>query len=118
MLTLLICSIGLQSNAVAVEIAAGSPAPFHGILMDIPTAQQVYTSTQKLYLLNKSYEDSIELYKKNELDYVSQVQILKADNTQLSTALVKEENSSGVIHIVYFVLGVITTGLTVYVFKK
>jgi hypothetical protein len=116
-----ICLISQNSHGASIELQAQAPAPFHGILMDIPTAQQVYANSKdhdRLYLLDKSYEDSIDLYKKNESNYNSQIDLLKKDNTQLSTALAKEQSSSGVIHVVYFVLGVVTTGLVVYVFKK
>lgn len=123
MLSILLSFLILENNTLAlvVPLNQNELAPFQGLLFDKTSADKMYTELNdydKVKLLNKSLEVSIDLYQKNEEVYKQEVQELTVQNTSLSEAVIKAKDNTTWDRILYFGLGVLTTSLIVYATKK
>ena len=125
LLTSLLFSIIGNSIALAetnvTHLTKGTPAPYTGLLFTEPHARLVANQLKdydRVKLLNKSLESSIELYKKNEELYQTQVQDLTVQNQNLVKAVKTEKSNSQFEKIIYFALGMVATGLVVYVSRQ
>ena len=73
---------------------------------------------QTLRAMTESYEKSIQLYQKNKQLEDQKYNTLIDQNDKLSIALVESRRSSDLQKILWFGLGVLTTGFAVYGAKK
>lgn len=97
------------------------PAPFTGYLLSIPKTMQIKKSLEdcdRIYFLNKSLEQSIEIYKKNETLYVNQLDVLKKQNSELDKAVQSQRHTEFWETVMYFGIGVLTTSAIVYATQR
>lgn len=119
LMKLLIC-LTVVSNASAqdaVLVEKGEAAPYRGILMTEDKAKVIYNQLadcDRCKLLNKSLEDSIELYQKNETIYLKEIVEIRDQNITLQTALDRSKSTSFWEKTLWFGLGIVTTSLIVY----
>lgn len=95
----------------------GQPAPYTGFLLSKETAQKAKDDLiegQQAKDLNISFQNSIDLYKKNESIYTEKVNILVDQNGKLIKTVHDEQSLNEWTKIGYFIGGVLVTGLSVY----
>ena len=101
----------------AVQLNKGQVAPFTGVELSFSYVQEVYKELnqgQQYRLLNKSLQDSIILYEKNEVLFKSEISELKTQNMTLDTALQKASTNSFWKDALWFLGGVLLTGGIAY----
>lgn len=112
------CSFLIVSNSAwaednALYLSKGSLAPRDGILLTVDYANQV-----RIKLLERdSFVISLDLMKKNEVIYKTEIEQLSTQNTNLVQAVKDEKTSKLIGEILYFSLGAVLSGLTVYVLR-
>lgn len=115
----LVCSFSIvSSNAFADDnalyLTKGSVAPRDGILLTVDYANQV-----RIKLLERdSFSTSLDLMKQNEIIYKTEIDQLSTENTKLVQAVKDEKESALLGKILYFSLGAVLSGLTVYAFRN
>lgn len=118
LLTILIIvnsSVGVTATALKKDQAA----PYDGVLFNNTEANSI-----KVELIEKdiykdlalSYEKSIKLYKDKDSLSEQQIRELLESNKKLSEALNEDDNRIN--NVVWFSLGVLATGLSIYAAKK
>lgn len=117
---LLIPLISLNSafaNPLAIRLNKDQISPYSGILLNEEMAKVIYDQLDdcgRIKLINKSLNDSIEIYKKNEVLYKSEVTLIRNENLTLRTALDKSNENNFWRNALYFGLGVLSTSAVVY----
>lgn len=98
-------------------LSKGDKCPYDGLLVSDAQVSKVNKELEncdKLKLINKSLNKSIELYKLNEIEYKAEISELKIQNVNLDQALEKANTNSTTRNVLYFGLGIVTTGLLFY----
>ncbi len=126
-LTILLSILILAQNSAAANVAAiplgayviykDVPAPYDGVLLSNKLAEEIFQDLHQLDLqkeANVSLLKSLSLMQENEGIYKSEITELKDQNVKLDTALVKANTNGFWNHVMYFGLGIVTTGLIVY----
>lgn len=106
------------SNSVysqdSVPIAKGTPAPFSGILLSKPKAEQIRVELierDQFKLFNQTLLENSELQNKIILNQKTQVEIVLKQNEKLIKETRTQTNTE---RMIWFGLGVISSGLAVY----
>lgn len=105
----------------AIALSKGEIAPFTGILMPLDLAKTVnnkLTDCNRIKLINQSLNDSINIYKKNEVLYKSEVTEIQVENLSLRTAVDNANKNNFWRNALYFGLGVLTTSAVVYATRQ
>lgn len=98
----------------SVSLTKGTPAPFDGVLLSNEKANQVKNDMD----LNASLTKSIDLYKTKDIYATDQINQLLDQNKKLADSLVSEQGNTRLENIVWFSLGVLATGLSIYAAKQ
>ena len=98
----------------AVPLIKGQQAPFTGILLTEEKANTVYNDLSRFKLLNESLERSIKLYEQNEQIQEKKINILLIQNDKLSTDLMTARSASNWEKVLWFGLGLVSVGLSIY----
>lgn len=118
----LISLISASSRADdVVYLTKDTPSPYTGYLFPEEKAKLIRTQLidlDELKYENASFQKSIDLYKKNEDLYSQKVNLLLDQNNKLVDTVYKEQQVSNLEKAMWFSIGVIATGLGVYVGKK
>lgn len=121
LVTLLLTFSTIGNNCYAedsvVLLEKGSTAPFKGYLFPEAKAldlRKELIELDNLRLIEKSYLNSIELYKKNETVHNLKVNTLLEQNDKLAEALAKSRERSEWENRIWFGLGILVSGLAVY----
>lgn len=104
-----------ESNVVLLE--KNSPAPFKGYLFTEEKTlkiRQDLIDINNLKILKSSYEKSIDLYEKKEDNYNNKINLLLEQNDKLSKALQTQQQYSELNKTLWFVMGVLATGVGAY----
>lgn len=102
------------SDDNALYLTKGTVAPRDGILLTVDYANEV-----RIKLLERdSLQTSVDLLNKNETIYKSEIEELSNQNDRLVQTVKDERSSNTVTEIIYFALGVVTTGVVVYAFRS
>ncbi len=105
------------ATPTAIHLNKDETTPFAGILLNEEMSKIIYDQLDdcgRLKLINKSLNDSIEIYKKNEDLYKSEVTVVRDENITLRTALDKADKNNFWRNALYFGLGVLSTSAVVY----
>lgn len=105
----------------ALPITKGQPSPVTGTVLDTEKASKIQNElidADACQKENTSYQQSIDLYKKNEVIYNNENSMLLARNVDLSKALNEAKETSDLTKILYFVGGIIVVGTAAYVGNK
>lgn len=117
-----ILSLVLISNSVladdSIAVTKGTPVPYDGVLLSNSKANELYKKLQDTTDLNTSLYKSIDLYKIKDNYSNNEIQQLLDSNQKLSSTLNQQEQSQRTQEILWFALGVLATGLSVYAVKK
>jgi hypothetical protein len=92
-------------------------APFEGFLFTAPKASELKDAVierDNYKLINLSLEKSLELEKKNSELQNQKVNVVLEQNLNLTKSLNEERSMSNWERILWFVLGVVGTGMAVY----
>lgn len=119
-LKILLSSLTIASSAQAYDVKLlekGDIAPYRGLLFTEVSSKKLQRELQecdKTQRINESLKVSIEIYKKNEGLFLSDIEKLKAQNKNLEEAVVKAKDNSWLENAAYFGLGALASGLIVY----
>ena len=125
--SIIVSNIFLFTSVVKAEdnkvvlIEKGQSAPYSGLLFPKEEANKIRVELlelQTLKLLNESYEKSFDLMQKNNDLFAKKESLLLDQNEKLSLALVESRQSSSIQKIIWFSLGILVTGISVYGAKK
>lgn len=101
----------------AIRMNKGDICPHAGILLSDEQARKIYTELENcdhIRLINDSLKKSINLYQKNEVEYKAEISELKVQNLTLLEATESAKKYTVFQSILFFGLGVVTTGLISY----
>lgn len=110
-------SSAFADNERAIHLSKNQPAPYAGVLLSYEQARTIYLELQdcdRIKLINESFKTSIDLYKKNEVEYKTEISDLKIQNEVLAVAVEKSSSNSFWRNTMYFGLGVVLTGMVSY----
>lgn len=113
-------TVKAEDNKV-VLIEKGQSAPYSGLLFPKEDANKIRVELlelQTLRLLNESYEKSFDLMQKNNDLFAKKESLLLDQNEKLSLALVESRQNNSIQKIIWFSLGILVTGISVYGAKK
>jgi hypothetical protein len=117
-LLLIFSNSAYAGNAIKVHTGDVVKPEFNdGTLLDKEQAERIkdqLIERDAFEKQNDSYEKSIELYKKNEKLYQDQNSLLLNRNIELTKAVNDSRETSDLLKIGYFVLGVAVTGAAVW----
>lgn len=125
--SIIVSNIFLFTSVVKAEdnkvvlIEKGQSAPYSGLLFPKEEANKIRVELlelQTLKLLNESYEKSFDLMQKNNDLFAKKESLLLDQNEKLSLALVESRQSNSIQKIIWFSLGILVTGISVYGAKK
>ena len=105
----------------AILISKGTPSPYDGVLLTKPQAKIIYGDLQhadQLQLLNKSLEDSIQLYQDNEVVYLKEITEVRDQNVILQSAVEAAQSNGFWTKALWFGIGFALAGLTVHAIDK
>jgi hypothetical protein len=105
----------------ALPITKGQPSPVTGTVLDTEKAKKVedqLIDADTCQKENTSYQQSIDLYKKNEVIYNQENSMLLGRNVDLSKALSEAKETSDLTKILYFVGGIAVVGIAAYAGNK
>lgn len=115
---LLIIKQAYAGSAITVRTGDVVKPEFNeGTLLDKEQANKIkdqLIERDSLEKQNNSFEKSIELYKKNEKLYQDENSLLLNRNIELTKTLNDTRQTSDLVKVGYFLLGVTVTGLAVY----
>ena len=117
LLSVLISNTNTCYSDEIIHLKAKQPAPFAGVLLSDKQAAIIYgelVDYDKVKLLNKSLNDSIDVYKKDEVIYKSEISEVTTENLSLRTAVDDANKNNFWKCALYFGLGVLTTSAVVY----
>lgn len=120
LMKLLICLTVVSNASLAQEVVLiekGTPAPYRGVLMTEDKAKVIYNQLadcDKCKLLNKSLEESIQLYQKNESLYLKEIVEVRDQNVILQSALENSKSTNFWEKALWFGFGIITTSVVVF----
>lgn len=117
LLSILITSNICFADDSVVPLKKDQPAPFDGVLFNNQKANQIKVdlNDKDIYKdLSLSYEKTIKLYKDKDDLSNQQIRELLDTNKKLSDSLGNDKLND----IVWFSLGVLATGLSIYAAKK
>lgn len=107
-----------SSNNSAVHLSKGASAPFEGILLSLPNAQNTKQHLIDLEQTNESLNKSITLYQANETLYKANNTALMTQNQTLSKDAYELQTNNFWKSTIYFLAGVAFTGLMYLGVKK
>ncbi len=103
-----------KANADSVNLTKGQPAPFNGVLLDNPTANQLF----KVKLLNESLETTLKAYQNNaDLD-AQRITLLSEQNDKLARNLQSERSMTNVERILWVSFGIVAAGVGAWAISK
>jgi len=105
----------------ALPITKGQASPVTGTVLDTEKADKIKNQlidADACTKENASYQQSVTLYKQNEVIYNSENSMLLARNVDLSKALNEAKSTSDITKILYFVGGIVVVGAGAYVGNK
>ena len=100
-----------------VHLNAKDPAPFAGVLLSDKQAKVVYGELKdydNVKLINKSLNDSIVIYKKDEVIYKNEISEVQTENLVLRNAVDDANTNNFWKNALYFGLGILTASAVVY----
>lgn len=119
LISLIIVTISLNSFSQVVSLNKDDKAPYAGLLFTKEKADELrkeLLDKDSLTAENQSLGKQIDLYKRKEDISTNQINELLDANTKLSSHI-KDQNSE-YRPLLWFVIGVATSTLTVYAIKK
>lgn len=105
----------------AVHLNQGEVAPFEGLLLSIPKAQETRTrliERDQFEAINSSLNNSINLYKANESQYQSQITTLLTQNDKLAKIDKDVSDGSTIKTVLTFLAGAAVTIGIAYAIRK
>lgn len=120
-LTIVSNSFFAHAEEGVTSITKGTPAPYDGVLLNNDKANQLRKDLLDLDTekeLNKSLQRSMDFYKIKDEYSSNQINILLEQNMKLNGALNSELNNDKYQNLLWFSLGVLATGLSVYAAQK
>lgn len=111
----------LAADPNAVKLTKGDIAPFDGVELSDSYSKEVYNemnNANKYKLLNDSLNKSISLYQANEVLYKQEISALQNENVALTSAVVKAKDNGFWKNALWFALGAVVSGFTVYASRK
>lgn len=122
-LSFLIIVLSLNSSVCygADVILKGNSAPYDGILL---TREQALDTRKELIdadtnkALVESYRKSLDLFNVREQNYNTQIDLMVDSNKKLSEQNSSLRNQADFNKYIYFGLGIIVTGISIYAAKK
>jgi hypothetical protein len=104
-----------------VHVAKGQACPFTGTLLTDKQAALIakeLTDCDKVKLINQDLQKEVGFYQQNETIYLKEISEVRAQNTSLDTALTKANQNNFWRNALWFGLGFVVSGLTVYTVEK
>jgi len=123
---ILLISLNLVAGSSFAEekvdyLEKGTPMPYSGFVFPVSKAQDcrlALIEKEQYEAIKASYDRSIKLYKTTERISDDKMLALSQENFNLSTQLSETKSSSQYSNILWFGLGVLATGLSIYGAKQ
>lgn len=114
---IIVSTINTSLSQDSVPITKGTPAPFSGILLNKSKAEQVrieLIERDQFKIFNQTLLENSDLQNKIINNQKKQVDILLKQNDNLVEKIEIKEKVSNIEKIVWFGLGIVSAGLSVY----